>query len=116
MTTHITDWSELQGLPDSLLLSEGDKTGSGIKGSAVVTSTKETTSKEEKTGSQPFKLLTSTGQPSAGQHSVSGRFYPYKDISSPNTVSHCVRCKTLNFTSNSFVILPEGAVILMSRG
>ena len=112
MMTHIIDGSELQGLPDSLLFNEGDKTSSGITGSPLVTSTKENTSnKEENTGSQLLKLLTSTSQPSTGQHLVSGRFHPYKDISSPNSVSHCVRCKTLNSTSDSFVILPEGAVI-----
>ena len=81
--THITDWPELQGLPDSVLFNEGDKTSSGITGSPVVTSTKEASSKEENTGSQLFKLLRSNGQPSAGQHTVSGRFQPYKDISSP---------------------------------
>ena len=59
MMTHIIDWSERQGLPDSLLFNEGDKTSSGITGSPVVTSTKETSSKDENPGSQLLKLLTS---------------------------------------------------------
>ena len=97
MMTHITDWSELQGLPDSLLFNKGDKTGSGITRSPVVTSTK------ENIGSQLFQ--TSTGQPSAGQHLIYGRSHPYKDILSPNSVSHCIRCKTLKSNSDSLLIL-----------
>ena len=85
MMTHIIDWSELQGLLDSLFCLRKE---TRLVLESVVTSTKETSSKEENIGSKLFKLLTSTGQLSSGQDSVSGRFHPYKDISSPNSLSH----------------------------